>query len=304
MNREFDHTMPALRRASRTVTRFIFAGVLAAAAFGGAKAAAQDLEIFSGEPRLLIVHGYSTSFHWWAMLQRKIDRFRPGERMVEVNLAAKGGTPIAKWIDVKSSEPLPAWSERVTPTLRMKGDRPAIVLAQQSLQWVFGDRGASIGGPQDVEAIQTGADAIEKYVRLLRKDGADQVFAAMHIYKKPMEPGIGNERLALAEALKRGIPGFHAGPDVWESTSKLWPHAFARDKVHPNSIGAEVMAQLWFQTLLKHDGLEIPEWSRREMESAVQGEPLGLRTDRSLFGRLLEEWNIAPTAKAPWQAVE
>ena len=32
------------------------------------------LKIFNGEKRLLIVHGYSTSAHWWAFLQRRIDR--------------------------------------------------------------------------------------------------------------------------------------------------------------------------------------------------------------------------------------
>lgn len=262
----------------------------------------ETLKIFSGEPRLVVVHGYSTSFHWWAMLQRKIDRFRPGERVIEVNLAAKGGTPIAKWIDVASGDPKPAWIERLRPALQKKGSRPAIVLAQQSLQWAFGDRRAGISGPDDNAHIQQGADAIEKYVRLLLADGADQVFLAAHIYKKPMEPAIGNERFALSEALQRGIEDFHPGPDVWEPTSKLWPRAFARDKVHPNSIGAEVMAQLWFETLLAHDGLAVPAWSREEMRNAIDGDPLGLRDDRSLFGRLLKEWKIPAGARAPWQA--
>lgn len=116
-----------------------------------------------------------------------------------------------------------------------------------------------------------------------------------------MEPGIGNERLALAEALGRGIANFHSGPDVWEPTSKLWPQAFADDKVHPNSIGAEVMAQLWFERLLEHDGLEVPAWSRQEMNRAIQSGPLGLRADPGLFGRLLEQWLISPKARAPWQ---
>ena len=95
-----------------------------------------------------------------------------------------------------------------------------------------------------------------------------------------MEPEIGNERLALAEFLKRSKPNVHTGPDVWEPTKKLFPKAFARDLVHPNSIGAEVMAQKWFETLLKHDGLEVPEWSRADMEKAIRSEPQSAETRR------------------------
>ena len=290
-----------IRLNSSSVAAALSVFALATAALAAGEGAAGELKVFSGEPRLIVVHGYSTSFHWWAMLQRKIDRFGPGPRKVEVVLSAKGGTPIAKWMDVDSGEPLPAWSERVTSTLQLKGDRPAIILAQQSLQWVFAERDAGIEGPGDAKRIAEGADAIEKYVRLLLGDGADRVFVAMHIYKKPMEPAIGHERLALTEALGRGIGSFHAGPDVWEPTSKLWPQAFADDKVHPNSIGAEVMAQLWFETLLEHDGLVIPAWSKQEMQSAIDGKPLGLRADRDLFGRLLSKWNISPKARNPWQ---
>ena len=295
-----ERSLPTFLRASRIAVALAVATLFSTAP-GAVQGAANHFKIFSGEARLLVVHGYSTSFHWWAFLQRKIDRFRPGDREIEVNLVAKGGTPIAKWMDVNTGEPLPPWSERVSPTLPTKGDRPAVVLAQQSLQWVFGGRETGITGSQDAERIRSGADAIEKYVRLLQRDGADHVFVAMHIYKEPMEPVIGNERLALAEAVARGAVKFHAGPDVWGPTSKLWPKAFADDKVHPNSIGAEVMAQLWFETLLKHDGLEVPAWSRQEMESAMQGEPLGLRADHNLFGRLLETWNISPKAQAPWR---
>ena len=261
----------------------------------------ESIEIFNGEPRLIVVTGYSTSQHWWAMLQRKIDRFRPGERMVEVNLVNRGGSPIVRWIDVTTGEPAPTWTERLRPILTKKRDRPLIVLAQQSLQGVFEERRAGIRGPDDSTRVGQGADAIEKYVRLLLRDGADQVFVAMHIFKKSMEPGIGYERLALAAALKRDIPSFHAGPDVWEPTSKVWPQAFAADKAHPSSIGAEIMAHYWFATLLEHDGLEVPDWSRQEMEDALAKPKLGLRTDKTLFGRLLTEWNISARARRPWQ---
>ena len=157
----------------------------------------------------------------------------------------------------------------------------AIVLAQQSLQWVFGERNEGLGernegirSTDDTERIQQGAAAIRTYIRNLFEDGADHVFIAMHIYKKPMEPGIGNKRLALAEVIKENIPNLYEGPDVWEPTSKLYPKAFDTDGLHPGSIGTEIMAQLWVEALLTHDGIPVPEWSRQQMETAIAGEPV------------------------------
>ena len=48
--------------------------------------------IFSGKACVLVVNGYSTSFHWPAILQRKIDRYLDHGDVVEVVRATKGGT--------------------------------------------------------------------------------------------------------------------------------------------------------------------------------------------------------------------
>ena len=50
-------------------------------------------------------------------------------------------------------------------------------------------------------------------------------------------------------------------------------YAFAADKLHPNSVGAEAMAHHWFATLLKHDGLDVPASSRQEMDAAIRKGP-------------------------------
>ena len=84
-----------------------------------------------------------------------------------------------------------------------------------------------------------------------------------------MEPFIGNERLALSDYLKSAPDVVHAGPDVWTPTKNLWPWIFSEDGIHPNRLGAEVMAQKWVETLLEHDGLPVPDWSRKEMEAAL-----------------------------------
>lgn len=252
-------------------------GFGAGAAERGASRAAGNrkakIKLLDGKPKTIVVNGYSTSFKWPAVLQRKLDRYFGGKRVIEVRSATQGGTPIAKWMDAKTGKPLRPWTAKLLPKLKRKGNAPVVVLAQQSLQWAFGGRGAGIRSKTDKAHIREGADVLERYVRRLKADGADLVFVAMHIYKKPMEPVIGNERLALAELLKRRIAGVKAGPDVWTATEKLYPQAFAGDRVHPNAMGAEVMAQYWFETLLKHDGVKAPKWGREEMNAAIKNPP-------------------------------
>ncbi len=241
-----------------------------AAGHGQGKAGGKKIQIFDGKPKVIVVNGYSTSFQWPRILQRKLDRYSNGKRLLKVKQATKGGTPIAKWLNTNTGEPLRPWLNVLRPTLQNSEETPVILLAQQSLQWVFDQRQEGIRNADDKERIQKGADALEKYVRLLRKDGADLVFVAMHIYKHPMEPQIGNERYALDELMRRNIRSVERGPDVWTPTKKLYPRAFAKDLVHPNAVGSELMAQKWFETLLKYDGLEVPAWSKEEKAPPVQ----------------------------------
>ena len=252
------------------------AGVLLVGACAATVSAQQssnrELKLFDGELKTFVVNGYSTSFQWPKILQRKLDKYFDGKRVIEVKSATQGGTPVAKWMNLETGQPLAPWTQKLRPLLKDR-KQPTIVLAQQSLQWAFGDRSAGIRNAQDTENIRKGAGAIKKYADLLLADGADEVFIGMHIYKKPVEPVIGNERLALAEYIKSQPQNVHAGPDVWQPTSKVWPQAFRADKVHPNEMGGEIMAQHWFAALLKHDGREIPSWSEEEMKKAIANPP-------------------------------
>ena len=263
----------------------------------------EAIRIFNGEPRLLVVHGYSTSQHWWAFLQRKIDRYSDGadRRVVEVRLCNKGGTPIARWMNLESGQRTEAWTQMLTPMIEAeKGERPVIVLAQQSLQFVYpGDRRNGIRNAQDDERIKIGADTIQRYAELILDDGADAVVIGMHIFKHSMEPDIGNERLALAALMKRKPPRIDSGPDTWEPTKRHFPSAFDRDKLHPNFIGAEIMAHYWFDALLKREGLETPGWSEQEMKDAINRQPMGTTRDRALFSAKLKEWRIPQRTPNP-----
>ncbi|MCA9046652.1 MAG: hypothetical protein KDA69_20150, partial [Planctomycetaceae bacterium] len=237
-----------------------------------AEAPQPALDLFDGTPRTVVVNGYSTSFHWPNILQRKLNRYFEGQRVIEVKSATQGGTPIAKWMNVETGEPLTPWTNKLRPLLQQK-QQPTVVLAQQSLQWVYGDRASGIRSPKDAERIQQGANALQKYTSLLLADGADAVVVSIHIYKKPMEPVVGNERLALAEFLMNQPPHVFAGPDVWEPTSKVWPQAFQADQQHPNGMGAEIMAHYWFATLLQLGGHDVPDWSAAEMQQAIANPP-------------------------------
>ena len=262
----------SIYRRLKTLPVFLTVICVLAASYGQSRAGGRKLRIFDGKPKVIVVNGYSTSFQWPRMLQRKLDRYSNDKRLLKVKQATKGGTPIAKWLDVKTGQPLPPWLNVLRPMLREAEETPVILLAQQSLQWVFGNRSQGIRNADDKERIQKGAGALEKYVRHLRKDGADLVFVAMHIYKRPMEPEIGNERYALDELMRRNIPGVQRGPDVWTPTKKLYPRAFAKDLMHPNAVGSELMAQKWFETLLKYDGLEVPAWSKEKKAPPLQPE--------------------------------
>ena len=252
-------------------------GLFSPASGGDRASPSPGLRILDGQPKTVVVQGFSTSFYWPTVLQRKLDRYFDGRRVVEVKTATQGGTPLARWIDVKSGRRTPAWERIVKPALTQDDRVPVIVLGQQTLQLVFGRRAVSIRDEKDTERIRQGADALETYVRALRADGADLVIVAMHIYKHPMEPGIGNERHALTALIRRGIEGVEAGPDVWTPMKKLYPIAYAKDRLHPNSIGAEVMAQKWFETLLKRDRLPVPAWSLQELKDALRQPPVRLR---------------------------
>ena len=203
--------------------------------------------VLDGEPTRLVVNGYSTSFEWPALLRAELDRL-VGPRVIEVRPVVRGGSPIAKWMDVATGERRPVWINRLSPALRSE-DQRVVVLAQQSLQWVYGNLRYGIRSADDTRRVERGADVIERYTRNLLEDGADAVLFATHIYKHRMEPAIGNERLALAATAKRGILGFFPGPDVWEPTKRVYPNGYQPDRAHPNSDGSRVMAAAWLETL-------------------------------------------------------
>lgn len=203
--------------------------------------------VLDDRPTRLVVNGYSTSFNWPRLLAQQLDE-RLGEDRVEVVSAVEAGSPIVRWINPATGRRTALYERKLKPALQ--SDRRVVVLAQQSLQGVFGRRFAGIRGEDDAKRIEQGADALQTYADALLADGADLVVIAMHIYKRPQEPAIGNERLALERLLARKPERVLPGPDVWTPTSRGYPELFAADGMHPNARGSQVMADAWLARLL------------------------------------------------------
>jgi hypothetical protein len=247
-----------------------FAAFLIQSAAGDAAARVSGLRLFDGQPRILLVHDFSASFQWPELLQRKLDARFIGNNPLKVMKAVNGETPIARWLDLSNGQPLPLWTEIVTPRFETAGETPIVVLAQQSLQWVFGDRKAGIRSEHDDARIRQGANAIDRYVRLLKGEGADLIFIGMRFHGVPMEPEVGNERFALKAYLDRGEENVVEGPDAWKLSKTLHPKDFSGNRLHPGPEWNEALAQAWFETLLRFDGLEAPVRTRSSAPISVR----------------------------------
>ncbi len=218
--------------------------------------------LLDGREKSFVIVGYSTSFAWPDMLQDMLDDHAGGKRKYYVLNATIGGAAVERWIGEPDSD---TYKRTMMPMLRdywgddarLRGDapQPKIALCQQSLQFTRTQRGP-IASADDRKGIEIGADALEKLAVRLHEHGIDRVYYGMHIYKQPIEPEVGNERLALDVLLSRGHNFIFQGPDVWTPTRNEHPGAFTQDRVHPNERGMKIMAEGWYRTVAGADARE------------------------------------------------
>jgi len=228
----------------------------------GSGATASGAGELDGREKTILVNGYSTSYAWPAMLQDMLDEHAGGRRVYHVANSVIGGAPVETWI----AEPGSRDHERTVvamerdftgPTPRLLGDAPTptIAICQQSLQ-LTGDQRGPVKTEYDMAGAELGADAMEELALLLRDHGIERVYIATHIYKEPVEPEVGNERIALRRLLARGHGFILAGPDVWAPTRDSFPESFEEDRLHPNEMGMKIMAEGWYRTLAGGDAKE------------------------------------------------
>lgn len=242
--------------------------------------------VLDGREKSILVNGYSTSYAWPDMLQEMLDEHAGGDRKYHVLNSVIGGAPVESWI----AEPGTRDYERTVAAMdrdffgeqpRLRGDAPAptVAICQQSLQLTRDDRGP-VKNEHDMVGAEMGADAMERLVGILKDRGVETIFIAMHIYKEPVEPEVGNERIALRRLLTRGIDGVHAGPDLWKATYERFPEAFEEDRLHPNEIGMKIMAEGWYRALAGEDAKEEVVrnlWEREYDVDAMMREYLAWR---------------------------
>lgn len=228
-------------------------------------AAAQKSEL-DGTEKSIVVVGYSTSYVWPSMLQDMLDEHAGGERTYHVLNAVIGGAPVAHWsADYGTDEYKRTFGAMISdffgPDAKLRKDEPdpakggSIAIAQQSLQLTRDDRGP-VKTEYDMVGAEMGADEMQTMSLRLKGLGLDRIYIAMHIYKKPVEPEVGNERIALNRLLSRGIDGIKAGPDLWSATKECFPECFIEDELHPNDLGYKIMAEHWYKTLAGENAKE------------------------------------------------
>ncbi len=218
-------------------------------------APAGAVAVLDGREKSILVNGYSTSYAWPDMLQEMLDEHAGGQRVYHVLNSVIGGAPVESWIALPGTRDYTRTISAMerdffgnSPLLRGEAPPPSIAICQQSLQLTFDQRGP-VKSQHDMVGAELGADAMEKLALMLREHGIDRVYIATHIYKNPVEPEVGNERVALRRLLSRGHGWIYAGPDVWAPTKAGYPDVFEDDGLHPNEKGMKIMAEGWYRTL-------------------------------------------------------
>ena len=213
--------------------------------------------ILDGSQKTFLVTGYSTSHRpnrrpWPTIFQEMLNAHAGNASTYHVVRHTVSGTPIAKWMGTcgAGGHVDDALDDYVEPGKKLGQGIPqaTVMLAQQSLQWAFGDcrdRFLTIEGPADQARIAQGADAIVDYVNAFFDGGIEEVYMATHIYKTGYPAHLCDEEYALAEALGR-VDNFYPGPELCYITGTLFPAGFDADRVHPGPPVANAMALYWY----------------------------------------------------------
>ena len=253
--------------------------------------------ILNGEEKTFLVTGYSTSHRpnrraWPMIFGEMLDAHAGNNSTYHVVSHTVSGTPIAKWMGTcgAGGDVEDALASYVNPGSRLDNGIPpaTIMLAQQSLQWAFGncqDRFISIESANDTEKIQQGVVAIQEYMNAFFDGGVQEVYMATHIFKENYPTNLCGERFALAEALGT-LDNFYPGPELCEMTGGLFPEGYQADRVHPGPEVASAMALYWYLVIAGEEakpevyepialdaGISVPV--RTHTEQAVVPESLG-----------------------------
>jgi hypothetical protein len=210
--------------------------------------------LLDGTAKSFVIVGSATSYAWPHILQDMLDD-HAGARVYHVLNASAGQPSVQAWIaDPFSKEYDSTFGAMCRDyfgdesRLRTNAPAPTIALCQQSLAEIVNPKGP-VRSMDDKEGIEIGADALQRLAARLHDRGVERVYIATHIFNEGAEPFTGNERLALAELLRRDDDVVFEGPDVWSLTLPEFPGCYASDRLHPNQRGMKILAEAWYRTI-------------------------------------------------------
>lgn len=132
--------------------------------------------------------------------------------------------------------------------------------------------------------IKAGADELQTYSQTALQRGAQRMFLAEMVQPNHIQAGQAGNKFRRAglqvfdELMSRKLVGIERGPRL-QTLMEQHPHFF-RDDRHYSDAGRDFIGCVWFETLLKHDGLAVSDWCREVMTSLVRGLALDARPSR------------------------
>ncbi|MFM9960221.1 MAG: hypothetical protein ACKV2Q_03235 [Planctomycetaceae bacterium] len=124
--------------------------------------------------------------------------------------------------------------------------------------------------------IKLGADELQQYAEDALKRGAQRMFFSEMVQPNHIQGGPNGNKFRRAglqvfdELTNRKLPGVGRGPQL---QTLMEPHRhFFRDDRHYSDAGRDYIGLVWFETLLKHDSREVPDWCQEEIKSLLKPE--------------------------------
>lgn len=122
--------------------------------------------------------------------------------------------------------------------------------------------------------IKTSADELQQYAEDALRRGAQQMFFSEMVQPNHIQAGRAGNKFRRAglqvfdELANRKLPGVARGPQL-QTLMESHRHFF-RDDRHYSDDGRDYIGLLWFEALLKHDGLLIPNWCADELQALAK----------------------------------
>ncbi|MBA4065749.1 MAG: hypothetical protein C0501_18925 [Isosphaera sp.] len=229
------------------------------------------LKIFDGKPKTVVC--VTNSHAGGRQLDQKLKRYFGGNSPITVKFTTGWSTPVdARTGAVHAG----SWLDTFSLAKEKEAGNPVIVIALSGVEL---QRPAVKGQPVVVndETVKLGVDTLGYFVAALKAKGAAEVFVSTYHHFETHDRA--DRRGQYDEAFAPKVFAAYnektkanRAIDCLPLTRKHHPLTIGADEFHPSKAGYAVYSHLWFEALLKHDGLDVPAWSAEEMDAALKSE--------------------------------